>query len=140
MILVDTSVLIDFLGQRKLPTAAIFRGVMNHGLPYGITSMIYQEVLQGAKNDMEFARLKKYLGAQRFYHPRNVKATYEEAARIYFLCRRQGLTIRSPIDCLIARIALENNLFLFHNDNDYEVISRLMPLKFFAPSEWGMDK
>ena len=31
--------------------------------------------------------------------------TWQAAARIYYDLRRQGLTVRSPIDCCIAQIA-----------------------------------
>jgi predicted nucleic acid-binding protein len=31
----------------------------------------------------------------------------------------KGITIRNTIDLIIAEIALENNLYLLHNDNDY---------------------
>jgi predicted nucleic acid-binding protein len=40
-------------------------------------------------------------------------------------CRKNGITVRSTIDILIAQTAIENNLFLFHNDNDYANIAGL---------------
>jgi hypothetical protein len=51
------------------------------------------------------------------------------AARIFFECRRSGLTVRSAADCLIAQIAIENDLALLHNDRDFEAIQRVRPLK-----------
>jgi len=39
--------------------------------------------------------------------------------------RRAGKTVRSPIDCCIAQLALENQLMLVHNDRDFEVIAEL---------------
>ncbi|MDF2529848.1 MAG: PilT protein domain protein, partial [Gammaproteobacteria bacterium] len=44
---------------------------------------------------------------------------YQLAAEHYFKCRKKGLTIRSTIDCLIAQIAIENDLLLLHNDRDF---------------------
>ncbi len=52
--------------------------------------------------------------------------------KIYFLCRKKGLTIGSAIDCLIAQTAIENNLFLLHNDTDFDRIAKVVDLKLFA--------
>ena len=43
--------------------------------------------------------------------------------------RRQGITVRSNIDCAIAIIAMENNLTLYHQDRDFEVIAKSTVLK-----------
>jgi predicted nucleic acid-binding protein len=40
-------------------------------------------------------------------------------------CRKKGITVRSAIDLLIAETAIENDLYLFHNDNDYTNISKV---------------
>jgi len=37
--------------------------------------------------------------------------------------------VRSAADCLIAQIALENDLALLHNDRDFEAIRKVRPLK-----------
>ena len=131
MILVDTSVLIDlFKGISNDPTDRM-REVLTHDIPFGITSVIYQEVLQGAKSEKEYALLKEYLSCQRFYHPRDALKTYENAARIYFRCRKKGVTIRSTIDCLIAQIALEHNLLLLHNDKDFDAMAPIIELNLY---------
>ncbi len=131
MILLDTSVLIDFFKGAENEPAIRFKRVLESGVPFGITALIYQEVLQGAKSEKEYADLRKYLGTQRFYHPLDPIGTYEEAARIFFDCRRAGITIRSAVDCLIARIAIEHDLLLLHNDSDFDIMSRVVPLRFF---------
>jgi hypothetical protein len=38
---------------------------------------------------------------------------------MYHDCRRQGVTVRSSLDCLIAQCAIEHGLTLLHNDRDY---------------------
>ncbi len=86
------------------------------GVPFWITGVIYQEVLQGAETERDFERLRDYLGTQRFYHPGDPVTSYLRAAGLYFQCRRQGVTLRSTIDCLIAQIAIEYELKLLHND------------------------
>ena len=131
MILVDTSVLIDFFKGNQNEAIDSFRAIFQSGFPFGITSVIFQEVLQGAKNGKEYEILKKYLSTQRFFHPRDPVSSYAKAAHIYFDCRKKGITIRSTIDCLIAQVALESNLFLLHNDRDFDAIASVTRLKIF---------
>ncbi|MFM6409235.1 MAG: PIN domain-containing protein, partial [Microcystis sp.] len=56
-------------------------------------------------------------------------SSWQAVARIYYDLRRQGLTVRSPIDCCIAQAALENDLLLIHNDRDFETIAQVRSLQ-----------
>ena len=131
MILADTSVLIDFLEGRETESGQRLKTVLQQGIPFGINSFIYQEVLQGAKSEKEYRLLKKYLETQRFFHPKDPVESFAKAAKIYFDCRRKGVTIRSTIDCIIAQTAIEHDLFLLHNDSDYEAMASVIPLKIY---------
>jgi predicted nucleic acid-binding protein len=131
MILVDTSVLIDFFKGRKNNSCQKFELILNKGLPFGINSFIFQELLQGAKSDKEYRTLKKYLETQRFYHLNDPIDSFAAAARIYFDCQKKGITIRSTIDCLIAQTALEHDLLLLHNDNDFNAMTAVIRLKIY---------
>jgi predicted nucleic acid-binding protein len=51
-----------------------------------------------------------------------------DAARIYYDCRRRGLTVRSTLDCVVAQIAIEHGVPLLHDDRDYTAISRVRSL------------
>lgn len=119
MYLVDTSVWLDFLRARATGAVTRFQDILEHDLPYGLTAQIFQEVLQGADSEEDFQRLHTYLATQRFYHPLDVIDSYRKAAFLYFRCRRQGVTIRSTADCLIAQVAIEHGLRLLHNDRDF---------------------
>lgn len=127
--LVDTSAWLDYLRGRDTDAAKFVGRVLDEDIPFGITAVIYQEILQGAAAEKDFEELASYFGTQRLYHPGDPVDSYREAALIYFRCRKAGVTIRSTIDCLIARTAIENELALVHNDRDFshmeEVISEL---------------
>jgi len=124
LILVDTSVLIDFFKGTKNYVTKLFEEVLKQNLPFGIASYTYQEVLQGTRDRREYDKLKEYISTQHIYFlPETIEA-YENAARLFFNLRRQGITPRSAIDILIARIAIEHNLLLLHNDKDFDVISQ----------------
>ena len=131
MILADTSVLIDFLKGNKTESGEKFKSILQQGIPFGINSFIFQEVLQGAKSEKEYRLLRQYLETQRFYHPKDPIDSFARAARIYFKCRRKGVTIRSTIDSIIAQTAMEYDLFLLHSDTDFDAMANVIPLKIY---------
>ncbi|SHG71320.1 hypothetical protein SAMN02745221_00806 [Thermosyntropha lipolytica DSM 11003] len=123
MILVDTSVLIAFLKGIENEKVEKLVAIIENNIPFGINSFIYQEILQGAKTEKEFNLLKKYLETQRFYELKQGIRSYEEAALLYVKCRKKGVTVRSTIDLLIAQTAMENNLYLLHDDRDFSLLA-----------------
>lgn len=129
MILVDTSILIDYFKGVKNKGIEKFNLILEGEIPFGINHFIYLEVLQGAKTDKDYRILKKYLDTQKFYDLKRGRESYAEAAKMYLKLRSKGVTVKSTIDCLIARVAIENDLFLLHNDTDFARISEHFPLK-----------
>src|SRR5438552_15552264 len=100
MYLVDTSVWIDYLREKNNIATDFFSDVIDNNIPFGITSAIYQEIIQGAKTQKDWNKLVKYLSTQYFFHPTDLISTYEKAGKLYFDCRRQETTPRSTIHCL----------------------------------------
>ncbi|MCL1808513.1 MAG: hypothetical protein FWG42_01960 [Clostridiales bacterium] len=83
MILVDTTVVINYLKGIENAKTIIFDDVLRRKIPYGIAAYTYQEVLQGAKDKKEFECLKDYLATQTIYCLPEGRETFEEAARIH---------------------------------------------------------
>jgi hypothetical protein len=131
MILVDTSVLIDYLKGIENKSTKMFHQILEKGIPFGINHVIYMEVLQGAKTEKDYNALKKYLDTQTFYDLKKGKESYAEAAKMYFKLRQKGVTVKSTMDCLIVQVAIENDLFLLHNDQDFSRISKKFPVKIW---------
>jgi predicted nucleic acid-binding protein len=125
MILLDTSILIEYFKGSEGPLYDKMNKLIDREMPYGICHYVYQELLQGSANEREYTLLKDYLNTLPFYSLRYGKESFENAALMYMNCRKKGITVRSTIDLLIAEIAIENNLYLFHNDNDYTNISKV---------------
>lgn len=122
MYLIDTSVWIDFLrGTNTKAVQRLFR-IIEERAVFGITGVVYQELLQGAGSQKQFEQLQAYFSTQRFFNPRSEKESYASAAEIYFACRQAGVTIRSTLDCLIAQVCIEHDLILLHSDKDFERI------------------
>jgi len=129
LILLDTSVLVDYFRGAETPATAHLDRLELDGTPFAIPGVCCQELLQGAKDEAEWLRLSEYLESQRIVHPRSPWETHRDAARIYFDLRRQGVTIRSTVDCWIAQLALAADAPLLHDDEGFERIRIVRPLE-----------
>ena len=127
MILVDTSVWIGYLRGDERPAVARLEALLDRGAPVAVTSIVAQELLQGVATPEAFERLERYLASQRRVEPSDAWHGAVEAARIFGACRAAGFTVRSTLDCLIARIAIEHGIPLLHDDRDFEAIARVAP-------------
>ncbi len=123
MILVDTSVWIDFLSGRDTPHRRKLHQLIEKEEDICITEIILTEILQGIRDDKVYETTTSYLLEFPIIRSKG-NETYIAAAEIYRKCRKQGDTIRKTIDCIIATIAKENNLSLLHNDSDFDVIKK----------------
>ena len=129
MIVVDTSVLISVLRGHKTSAVEQLRMIDRDRTPFYVPAICCQEVLQGAKDQQEWDSIYGNLSTQRILVPENPWETHVAAARIFFDCRRKGLTVRSPADCLIAQLTLENDATLVSDDADFDRIAEIRPLK-----------
>jgi predicted nucleic acid-binding protein len=123
MVLVDTSIWIDYLAARPGTAAGRLDELVVAGIPFALTPVILQEILQGARSSSQFRKLRQNLITQNFLFPHHPVASYVAAAEIYTRCRRQGITPRGSTDCLIAQIAIENGAALLHKDADFDRIA-----------------
>jgi predicted nucleic acid-binding protein len=124
--LVDTSVWIDFFKCRPTPAVERLKQVLNAGTEVGISTTILLEILQGTADEEQFVKYRSYFQTQPLYAPQDPVQTTIAAARLYFDCRRQGITPRSSNDCLIAQTALEHGLILLHDDADFRRIGNVL--------------
>lgn len=131
MILVDSSVWMDFFNG----TDSVFRRKLHQLIEeeeeLGLTAIHLTEILQGIKSNTEFERTKRHLLSFPIFLLKSIN-THIRAAQIYRTCRQSGKTVRKTVDCLIAAVAIENGLALFHNDRDFDKIAACTKLKVFA--------
>ncbi len=83
--------------------------------------VIAAEVLQGLRDEKSRSVIEQSSVEMEWLTPREPE-TYLEAAELYRSLRGRGLTIRSTIDCLIARLAAEHDVLLLSKDHDLETI------------------
>jgi predicted nucleic acid-binding protein len=132
VIVVDTSVWIDFLEARETSFDIHLTELIQRGEALALTDLIYCEVLQGISEDAEFRRVRSILQSYPILRMRGL-ATFEHAAGIYRDCRKQGFTVRKTVDCLIAATCMEAAAELYHNDRDFEAIAKVKDLKIYQP-------
>jgi len=117
MVLVDTTVWVDFFLDRRTPHVERLESLIAQGEDIYICGIVLTEVLQGIRDDREYERTRTRLDSLLFLPM--TRNTFINAADIYRTLRRKGVTIRKPVDCMIASVAMEHKLRLLHNDRDF---------------------
>jgi predicted nucleic acid-binding protein len=117
LIVVDTSVWIDFLNGRPLPHVRRLRALLGVE-EIAIGDLMLCEILQGLDSEREAAEAEALL--RRFEIVPMVGDTIATAAaRNFRYLRRRGITVRKTIDLLIGTWCVENRRPLLHNDRDF---------------------
>ena len=112
MILIDTSIWINVLGKKQSAKYANELQELVAGHDIALTRFQQLELLQGCKSEKEWLRLSEYLEGQDYLETKS--STWKSAARIFYELRKKRITVRSPIDCCIAQIAIERRVLLIH--------------------------
>ncbi len=127
MVLIDTTVWIDFFAGKQVPHVTVLERLIKNRADICICGIILTEVLQGIREKREFRKTKELFNAMIFLPmPYSI---FLGAAEIYRTLRRKGITIRSSVDCMIASVAIENDIMLLHNDRDFIPIEKHLGLK-----------
>lgn len=126
MVIIDTSVWIDLFRDSTGKKRNLIQKWVNPE-DVCLTGFNQLELLQGCRNEQEWALLGEYLEGQEFLDPS--RYTWADSARIFFDLRRMGRTVRSPIDCCIAQIAMDHKCMLLHRDRDFTTIAEIRPLQ-----------
>ena len=129
MVLIDSSVWIDFFSARSLPHVAAMESIIEHRDDICICGIILAEVLQGIRNDSEFRKTKTLLNTLIFLPMQYT--VFLRSAEIYRELRKKGITVRKPLDCMIASVAIENNIPLLHDDKDFQPIEKYCGLEIY---------
>ncbi len=127
MILVDSSVWVDFFRAADTPQVALLDSLLGRSR-IAVGDLIAAEVLQGVRDAREFKQVKRALDA--FDHVDLVG--YELAVKAsdnYRALRALGITVRKTIDTLIATRCIEDGLTLLHADRDFTPFAQHLGLK-----------
>ena len=129
MVLVDSTVWIDFFAARSSGHVVALENLIRNREDICACGIVLTEVLQGIRKDSEFKKTRDLFNNLLFLpmpYP-----VFLEAAEIYRGLRCKGITIRKSMDCMIASVAIENDIPLLHNDKDFEAIEKHCGLKCY---------
>lgn len=128
MILVDTSVWVEFLRATGSPSHLRLRGALERREDLACTDVVVMEILAGARDNRDADRLRRLVYGLSFLAVEG-PADYEAAAEVFRACRSGGETPRRLPDCLIAAVAIRSEADLLSADRDFEAIARHAPLR-----------
>jgi predicted nucleic acid-binding protein len=126
VIVVDSSVWIDFLNGRNAPHVRRLRVLLGTD-EIIVGDLMLCEVLQGLDSEREAQEVGTLL--RRFeIVPMAGDAIVTSAARNFRALRRRGITVRKTIDLLIGTWCIANDTPLLHNDGDFRPMARHLRL------------
>jgi len=125
--MVDTTVWVDFFGGKNTVQVQTLEQYLKDGEDICICGVILSEVLQGIREDSDYTKTLSRFDSFLFLQMN--RPTFVKAAELYRTLRRQGVTIRKAVDCMIASVAIEHNIALLHNDKDFDPIEKLCGLR-----------
>lgn len=128
-LLVDTSVWVDFFNGESSSEARTLVSFLEADASIATCGVVIVEFFQGLVRATDRERLRPYFLGLDYLSPKEPD-TYFEAADLFRALRRRGITVRSTLDCLIARLAVEHDVALLAKDKDFKYIvdSGLCPI------------
>ena len=127
MIVVDSSVWIDYFTGKKTPGAEKLDSILGEEL-VAIGDLILTEVLQGFREDKDYRQAKKLLLSLNVLNMLDTTIALKSAENFRAL-RKKGITVRKTIDAIIATYCIENKLPLLHSDKDFQPFHDHLGLK-----------
>lgn len=123
--LVDSSVWISFFHDPEGPLGQRFARLVSEGASDVMGCPPVRMELLVDPQDFRRRRIMRIYDG--FVSANIVEDDFELAAELYRAMQRQGHTIRSQLDCVIAAIAVRQRATLVHNDIDFDRMAEVMP-------------
>lgn len=128
MILADTSAWVEYDRATRSRVDRRLTDLIKGGGELAVTEPVIMEVVAGARDDARELDLRRLL--QRFELLRfDPVVDFDAAIRIYRSCRRQGVTPRGMVDCLIASVAHRHGATLLARDVDLVRVARVVGIR-----------
>lgn len=118
MILVDSSVWIDYFNGTITPQTDKLDGLLGHEA-LAVGDLILIEVLQGFDDDRDLHAARKLLASLTVVEIGGLDVAIA-AAENFRALRKLGVTVRKTIDTMIATRCIESGYELLHSDRDFE--------------------
>jgi predicted nucleic acid-binding protein len=117
MVIVDSSVWIDYFNGRDIPEVATLDRLLETEL-LGVGNLILAEVLQGFRQDKDYQTAKRLLTSLTVFEMLGAEMAMKSADNFRGL-RKRRITVRKTIDVMIATFCIENGHKLLFSDKDF---------------------
>ncbi len=131
MVIVDTSVLVDFINGVSNPETE-WLDLRLERQRFGLTTLILTEVLQGLRDGHEAALVHAQLAEFEIGELHEVELAVA-AANHFRILRNYGRTVRKTIDLLIATYCIRHRHSLLHRDRDFDAFEERLGLMVVHP-------
>jgi len=118
MIIVDTSVWVDFLNGHPTRECDALESILGVE-PVGIGDIILVEILQGIRSDADYRKTKNRLASLPTFDMLGASRAVQ-SANYFRMLRKKGITIRKTADVIIAGFCIENGFPLLYSDRDFD--------------------
>ena len=126
-VLIDTSVLIEYLNDARSPVGPTLKGLLDRGQAC-IGGPILAELLQGARSSEDMKAIEILSGSATILDTPD--EAWREAGIISRKLRKKG-TVVPLLDCLIAAMAVRHEARLWSHDRHFKMIAGAYPLDMF---------
>lgn len=127
MIVVDSSVWIDYFNGKKTPQTNWLDSSLGN-IPIIVGDLILTEVLQGFQNDKDFKVARDLLLEMTIMEMGGRDLSIQSALN-YRALRKKGATVRKTIDVMIGTFCIHYRLPLLHDDRDFDPMAKFLGLK-----------
>ncbi len=129
MLVVDSSVWVDFFNKTGTPAAELLKHLLRNGeVRIVVPDLVLFEVLRGFRSERSH-REAKHLMESLDVEPTAGHQLALAASAHYRSLRAQGVTVRGPIDVLVASFCIERDYALLHSDRDFDAFEELRGLR-----------
>ena len=129
MLVVDSSVWIDFFGGRPGAARATLRRLLAEGeVQIVVPDLVLFEVLRGFRHERDFRQARALMESLSIETVGGAELALE-AAQHYRSLRAQGTTVRSSLDVLIAAFCIDRGYALLHRDRDFDAFEAARGLR-----------
>lgn len=137
MIVVDTSVWIDFFRDEPTREVEFLSAQIDADAGVALTDVVLTELLQGARDERQARRLERRMRSFEVLRLETIE-DFRRSAYLYRLARTHGVTIRRAIDCLIASVCVREDVPILHDDADFDRLASCTDLRVVeVPSPSG---
>jgi predicted nucleic acid-binding protein len=133
VILVDTSVWIDYFNGAQTAEAALLDDVLTRPEGVLVGDLVVLELLQGLRSARQARLLERTMLSLPTADLLNMTIARQAAAN-YRTLRTAGVTPRKTVDLIIATYCIAHGHELLHRDRDFTPMARHLGLRTLSPS------